>query len=40
MTGNKFKNIAQNIVALGAYGIIFKPFDVEEVLNITKEIVE
>jgi DNA-binding NtrC family response regulator len=38
ITGNKIEDSQKNSYSYGAYGIIYKPFDAEEILTITNQI--
>ena len=38
MTGHVDESLLKEVFSLGAYGIVYKPFDVEEILTIIKTI--
>ena len=38
MTGHVDESLLKEVFSLGAYGIVYKPFDVEEILSIIKTI--
>ena len=40
LAGDKLNTIIDNTILLNTHGIIFKPFDIEDVLKIIKEVTE